>query len=425
MTALVRDRSNQTAVWLRTEEEALQQRSITQELLSSTLSADDAVCIAFLNNTRLQALLTELGMAEASLVQASRMRNPTLSYLKLSPVIDEYDLETKILFDIMSLLTIPLRTAIEKQYFEQAKVQAAMDILELSEKTRKAYYNAIAAEQSLRYLEKIKETAKISAALAGNLTKSGNYSKLQYSREQGFYAETVAQEKKAKIIAIKTREQLTRLLGLSDDNLCFVLPERLPDLPDSIQERLDIERIAVNNRLDIQLMKYALTSKAKALNLTKATRFINILDVGFAYNHSHNIPHQSGYEIDLEIPLFDWGTAKVSKAQEIYMQSAWQLRNSVINACSEIRETYQIYQMTFDLAKHYRDNVVPLRKRILDEDMLRYNGMLLSTFELMADERAQILSVNAYIEALRDFWLAQVDMQTALMVKSPSQSRIS
>lgn len=418
VSAFVRHRSDQTPVYLRSEEEVLQQRLIIQDLLGATLLPEDAVCIALINNTSLQASLTELGMAEASLVQAGKMRNPSLSYLKLTPVVDEYDLESKIIFDIMSLFTIPLRTAIEKRNFEQAKVQAAIDILELSEKTRKAYYNAIAAKQMLHYLEKIKETAKISANLAKDLKKSGNFSKLQHSREQAFYLEIVAQEKQAKIAALKAHEHLNRLLGFSED-FCFILPERLPDLPDAIQEREEIEKMGLNNRLDIQLMKYELESKAKALKLTKATRFINVFDLGYAYNSSHSIPHQNGYEIDFEIPLFDWGEAKVAKARSIYMQSVWRLRNVVINACSEIRETYQIYQMTFDLAKHYRDNVIPLRKQILDEDLLRYNGMLISTFELMADEREQIVSVNAYIEALRNFWIAQIDMQTALMVKSP------
>ena len=60
---------------------------------------------------------------------------------------------------------------------------------------------------------------------------------------------------------------------------------------------------------------------------------------------------------------------------------------------------------------------MPLRKRISDENLLRYNGMLIGVFELLADARAQIASVNAAIEALRDFWLAQADLDMALLGK--------
>jgi len=61
---------------------------------------------------------------------------------------------------------------------------------------------------------------------------------------------------------------------------------------------------------------------------------------------------------------------------------------------------------------------VPLRKQISEENMLRYNGMLVSVFELLADAREQVVSVNAYIEALRDFWVADADLQMSFMGQS-------
>ena len=44
--------------------------------------------------------------------------------------------------------------------------------------------------------------------------------------------------------------------------------------------------------------------------------------------------------------------------------------------------------------------------------LLRYNGMLMSVFELLADSREQVAAVNGYIESLRDFWIAESDLQT-------------
>jgi hypothetical protein len=45
--------------------------------------------------------------------------------------------------------------------------------------------------------------------------------------------------------------------------------------------------------------------------------------------------------------------------------------------------------------------------------MLRYNGMLISVFDLLADAREQAGAVIAYIEALRDFWRSESDLQAA------------
>jgi outer membrane protein TolC len=51
--------------------------------------------------------------------------------------------------------------------------------------------------------------------------------------------------------------------------------------------------------------------------------------------------------------------------------------------------------------------------------LLRYNGILSSVFELLADARAAVASVNAYLEAQRDFWIAEADLQMALTTGSP------
>ena len=47
---------------------------------------------------------------------------------------------------------------------------------------------------------------------------------------------------------------------------------------------------------------------------------------------------------------------------------------------------------------------------IADQNLLRYNGMLISVFELLADAREQVLSVNGYINALKDYWVAETDL---------------
>jgi len=88
-------------------------------------------------------------------------------------------------------------------------------------------------------------------------------------------------------------------------------------------------------------------------------------------------------------------------------------------ARSEVREAYSAYRTAFDLARHYRDEIVPLRKRISEEMLLRYNGMLASVFELLADSRESVASVSGYIDALRGFWIAESDLQMALAGRRP------
>jgi outer membrane protein TolC len=128
-------------------------------------------------------------------------------------------------------------------------------------------------------------------------------------------------------------------------------------------------------------------------------------------------PYKKGFSIGFELPIFDWGTARVKRAEATYMQAVNEAKANAITAASEVRGSYNQYLSSFELAKQYRDEIVPLRKRILQENQLLYNGMLIGPFELLADARAQVLSVNSYLEALRDFWLAESNLDMSLIGK--------
>ena len=290
----------------------------------------------------------------------------------------------------------------------------ANQVLRLAAATRKAYFEAVAAQQSVMYARQVNAAAQAGAELGGRMARVGNWSKLEQDREQVFYADATAALARTEQEAVMAREKLTRLLGLWGSETQFQLPERLPDLPAKPLQVQDAEAFAINNRLDIQAARQQTASLASSLGLTRTTRFINVLDLGYLRNTDSGLPRATGYELSLEIPLFDWGSARVAKAEAIYMQSVNHLAETAVNARSEVRESYLGYRSAYDLARHYRDNIVPLRKQISDENLLRYNGMLISVFELLADAREQVLSVNGYINALKDYWVAQTDLTAAL-----------
>ncbi|MEW6371141.1 MAG: TolC family protein [Pseudomonadota bacterium] len=383
------------------------------ELLKQPLSADSAVRVALLNNRGLRASLAELGVAEADLVQAGRMANPSFSFGRMSGG-GETEIERSVMFDLVGLLTIPLRRDIESRRFEGAKLVAATEAVRLAAETRKAYFHAVAAAQSAQYAGQVREAAQASAELAARMAKVGNLSALDQAREQAFSAEATAQLARARHNATAAREQLTRLMGLWGDDTGIKLPERLPELPGAPREAANIESLAMQQRLDVQLAKLNATATARALGLSKATGFVNVLDAGYVNSSKSGSPRENGYEIELALPLFDWGGARVAKAEAIYMQSVHRTADTAITARSQVREAWSAYRTSYDLARHYRDEIVPLRKKISEETLLRYNGMLMSVFELLADARAQINGVNAAIEAQRDFWIADTDLQAAI-----------
>ncbi|OYY80290.1 MAG: hypothetical protein B7Y34_06125 [Methylophilales bacterium 16-45-9] len=193
----------------------------------------------------------------------------------------------------------------------------------------------------------------------------------------------------------------------------LTLQSRLPDLPKTLTEPEQFTKQAFAERLDLQAARLRTENMAKRLGLSKTTRFINVLEIGPArvLEGSRNDAYKKGVDIAFELPLFDWGSAKVARAEASYMQSVNEAAYIANNAQSEIREAYGYYQTSYDIAKQYADEIVPLRKKILDEKLLRYNGMLVSPFELFADARAQVSSVKTYIQKLNAFWLADTELQ--------------
>jgi len=401
--------------WSRDDAGRSQTQARIDTLLAQPLSADDAVQIALLNNPGLQTAFNTLGIAEADWVAAQRLPNPGFS-IGRSTRGSEVEWERSLHLNLVRLLTMPMRADIEQRLFEQTRQGLVLEVLRLAADTRKAWVAAVAAGQTAHYQQQAMDAAEAGAELARRMAQTGNWSKLKQAREQAFYADSALAVARSGQARLQARERLIRLLGLNNGEK-LQLPERLPDLPASLPPLPDVEQQAMASRLDLQITRLQAEALAKNLGLTRQTRFINVLELGISNNSSNEEPLQRGYEISFELPLFDWGQTRVVQAESRYRQALERARETVVNARSEVREAYAMQQGQYAIARHLRDEVVPLKQRISEENLLRYNGMLIGVFELLADARSQIASVNAAIEAQRDFWLADADLQMALVGK--------
>lgn len=386
--------------------------ALIESRLAAPLGIDDAVQIALLNHHGLQASYAELGIAQADMVQASRLANPSFSFKRIKGE-DGLAIERTLGIGLVEALTLPLASRIEGQRFEQAKLKLAHTIQGHALEVRRAWIEAVAAQQSLEYARQVQKAANASAELASRMANAGNWSALDRAREQAFNAEAAAGIARASKERTASREKLARLMGLWGAHTAFTLPDRLPDLPEAPAELDDIEQRAIASRLDIRAARMEVDATAAALGLTRATRFVNVMELGLVREREGS--HKSrGYEISIEIPLFDWGSARNARAESVYLQSANLLAQAAVDARSEARESYLDYRTSYDLARHYRDQVIPLRKEISRETLLRYNGMLTSVFELIADAREQVEAVREAIEAQKEFWIAETNLQAAL-----------
>jgi outer membrane protein TolC len=393
-------------------------------LLAHPLSVEDAVQIALLNNSMLQAAFQELGISEAELVQAGRLPNPRFD-LRHASAAGQYDIEETLSFNVLALLTMPYAHDIEKRRFAQTQNSVVQRVAQLAKDTREAFYAALAARESLRYLQQVRAAAETGAELAQRMVTAGNWNRLDQAREQNFYADAAQNLTRAGLAEESARERLMGLLGLPGQQTgrpALQLAESLPQLPAGPDSLPDVERAVLQQRLDLQLMRMHIDELGKSLGLTKSTRFVNVLDVGATRvrQGSREEPYERGYTVTLEVPIFDSGAARVKKSEAIYAQAVDRFTQAAIEARSQIRLAYAGYRAAFDLAQRQRDEVLPLRRAIAQQNLLLYNASLISIFELLSDAREQAISVDGYIQNVRDFWIAKSRLDAALLGNSAS-----
>lgn len=394
-----------------------------ETLLAQPVNQQEAVHLALVNDPAMQAMLAQHWSDAARAAQSGRMANPLLVFERTT-LADEIEYERLLAFGLLDVLTLPFRYASAQRRIEQSQVRLAMDVVDKVTQVRQSWVRAVAAQQQLNYARQVNEVGEISAELARRMQRVGNFNRLQRARQQAFYADAATQWALAQQHVMATREELVRVLGFSDDQeKKLKLPERLPDLPEAPRGPEEVGKAAQRGRLDIQLAKAAFAAAAKEQDLTLITSLTDI-ELGVRYDTvfddaAGTRDNRKGYEITVRLPVFDWGDMQRDAMDAQTLAAANQLEATVRAAGSQLRETYAAYRTAYDVARHYRDEVLPLRKVISEENLLRYNGMLIGVFELLADTRDQIDTVSAAINTQQDFWLTNAALQ-AVIIGAPS-----
>lgn len=424
VTDSIRREIGRDAVKLSSAEETRRARERVQALLSEPLSEDAAVQIALLNNRGLQAAYNDLGISEAEYVQTSLPPNPAFTLAGTFGTGSFVELGFQLVGNLLAMATLPRRTEIAKREFEEARYRAVATTLSFSVDARRAYVRAVAAQQNLALLEQSRETADASARMMKQLGETGAANKLDQGRVSAFYAELSAQVAQARLRVHREREALNRILGLWGPDLDYKLPPRLPALPAAPDALADVEVEAMRRRVDLIILRYEIVTLAKSVGFVEATRYLSFLELGLGYRTEgenndageRTSKNRYGFDLAIVIPIFDTGEARVTTARETYMRAVNRLTERSVNARSEARIAYSTYRASYDIARYYQTRIVPLRRQISAEVLLRYNGMLIDVFELLIDERERIAANIASLDALRDCYLAIADLQAALIV---------
>lgn len=280
-----------------------------------------------------------------------------------------------------------------------------------------AWVEAVTARHSLRLMSDALSAASTGVALGQRMVLAGNWSQAKLLREQVQEAATQQAAAQAQQAHTSANEQLARLLGLWDSDtmtsLLQRLPASLPALPEQVTpgpgiSPADVEAAALRSH---PTLAWQLTEARRQLAAVPPERLA-------AWHQAVDAALKTDPKAGQDAP---WAAPQINNLpllRDHALERAVRAESALLQAAAErrsmAREAWSQLQAQHASARHAQEVVSPLQTTLEQETLLRYNGMLQSTWDLLAQARERLLALDAAHQARRDFWLAHSAWQALL-----------
>lgn len=415
----VLSRTGMSISWQRSSKARKHVAHRIQEMLQNGLTLDEAVAIGLANNRRIQGLYQELGVAQAGVVQAQLLDNPHLGFAYLGSPSDLYKIELEAVTNIMSVVLMPFRTALAEAHMARTQCRVSRMVLGYIFDIRRGYISLQAAQQTFRLLERVLLASESACDMAERMRQAGNITELELLFRRSLVNEDRLALSSATLAVTRARERLNTLMGLWGVNVSWELLNDLSTVPEKSLNEEQFEQQAVRASVDVAFAKSELKVAARELGITNVTSIIPELNIGAAFEREEDGMWLGGPAFGLQIPIFDPGHAKRSRAEAILMQRWAFLEAVAVEVRSEARRVLHQLMVAREQALYYDQSVLPLRRAMTQAAQRRYNGMFMGVFDLLMVKRMEIQAAIGHVNALKRYWLARTDMTEILAGRLP------
>jgi cobalt-zinc-cadmium efflux system outer membrane protein len=397
--------------------------SSVRAMLAQPLTADQATQIALLNNPHLQATFEDLGIAQADLVQAGLLKNPVFNldvrFPEGSPSKTYLDIGAA--EDFLDIAMLPSRKKLAADQFAQAKALVTQQVLSLAADAAGKFYTYQATQQLVELRRAVAQTMAASLEAATKLHDAGNISDLDFAIQQAQSARASVDLADAQSEADETRENVNDILGLWGTETQWTAAS-LPDLPAGEIHLQGLESLSVRQRADLAAARQDVLVQGRQLGMTEQFRLFQDLDLGADAERETDGQWRIGPSVSVPVPLFDQGQAAVAKCESMLRQSVERYFAAVVDARSEVRAASMKLTNTSQKARLYRDQILPAQQEILQQTQLQYNGAFSGVFDLLQAKRDEIDAQSQYVQSVRDYWIARVELQRAIGGRLPDDA---
>ena len=281
-----------------------------------------------------------------------------------------------------------------------------------------AWVEAVSAQARARLADASLDAQRTGAELGRRMVLAGNWSEAQHQREQLAEAGAWTAAAAARRAADLAVADLGARLGLWEpadlQALAAQLPTELPALPPRATAADDSARAladAVAADPHLALKRQALAQERRGLPPARLAAWRTAHDAAIdASIDAARDPAQA----TPRPPAIDDTTLLNDRALQHTLAAEVELRDEALNRRRVAREAWAELHDAHATARLHDEVITRLQTRLEQETLLRYNGMLQSTWDLLASARERLAALDAAVAARARYWRAEARWQALL-----------
>ncbi len=401
-------------------------QALVTQWLAEPMTAERAVRVAMLRSPRLQEEYARLGLARADIMEAVQIANPRFSIGRLEALGgpgSQFGLG--LTMPLIDLIVLPTRVRLARSDFERAKLAIAASVLGVGFDVETAWVDYVGAQQVADMRTAVASGLETSAELSRRYYAAGNISELQLKREEAAAAQARIDAARAQVAARMARLELNTAIGLSGTDAEWKTSDRLPLPVAAEDDPAALEAMAKQGNLALLAQAREVDILRSSAGITRKLRLLGDTQIGFERERETDGSVIQGPTASIEIPIFNQGGARVARAEARYLQAKAQLAALQLKTDNAVRLNAERVRVLAEVVKTHRDALIPARETIVERSQQEQNFMLIGVFELIQAKTQEYDAYQGYLEAIREYWLARLDLMRVIGGRLPSEKTIT
>jgi cobalt-zinc-cadmium efflux system outer membrane protein len=377
------------------------------------LTRELAIRLALANQPTLQSQRATIAAARADLEQAGLLPNPMLSLFLGLEDGDVSMLNAGVMQPLSALWLRKPRMRQANSQLQQAILLAADAALMSIDQVDQSLAQVRFHERSCANHDEQRVLLQRAQAAARDKLQLGMGTAFDVSRVTADLLMLESELLMAQSMLLQEKQQLLKLLGLPEENTTFSIASDVDPAPPQQDENVVIAR-ARQQRLDLLAAQWSVKSARDALVAAKRSRWPQI-DAGAEIERESpgDEPAMTvaGPALNVTIPIFDTGSAKVAKESAMLEKALADARALEHTVIREVRSAHAQLTVAEDQLRLYREKILPQAQKNAADAQAGFDTGQLDLTDVLMARRQLAMSQQKHLEFIRDAAIARSQLR--------------